>query len=421
MHLGRWIFSALVLLFLSSCIDSGKGLTPQTNPLGRPSMFVSNSQNSIYHRTAQYVGRANIDNRDSSGFSSAQTCTATQIGQGYFVSAQHCFSSFTNAISIDFNVVEATNRTTRSVSLNRMQVVGDDYGLPLDLIYGRIVGGSTVADPEFPVRLPRVGEPIYILHYPDSGILHVSEKSCRIKSIEGPFLYHDCPTWKGTSGALIFSKDDNAVIGVHTQGFDGPRQGGGYNKGTIFMMLLDGAPRLANLFPKQEARVVPASVFGAITLTSLSAALGAHNTPPIPPLPHPAYIERRLSNNARTKSVIAAAQGSTVINWHSRGQNDCSFVIPRIAFRELPSNGTIRAEIVETTIGAPDAPPELKQYRNCNGRPYQYVQIIYEPNSGYLGVDTVTYDRVTGDRYDVRGTLNIRVGNTPTPPTLPWQ
>ena len=85
------------------------------------------------------------------------------------------------------------------------------------------------------------------------------------------------------------------------------------------------------------------------------------------------------------------------------------------------SNGTIRAEIVETTIGAPDAPPELKQYRNCNGRPYQYVQIIYEPNSGYLGVDTVTYDRVTGDRYDVRGTLNIRVGNTPTPPTLPWQ
>lgn len=417
-------FIALVLIsfFFSSC-DDLSGPREQTNVLGVPSLFLVNSSNPQHRRLDQQVGRVTVVRQYAGGETSPSTCTVTHVGRGYFVSAEHCFAGPVRRASVEFGDLTGVDGKVQNVRLDQVRVVSDEYGLDLDLMYGRLAGSPPDQALEFPSRWPRNGEALYVVHYPDNGVAHVSEQGCRVRSVEDPFFTHNCATDTGSSGALLFAKDDNAVLGVHRLGYDGMRQGKGNNKATAMMVLLAAAPPLQTVIPRLEARAVPALAFGPLETLSLQANSRSLRAAPVPPQPYPESYERRLASRTPTKFLSVRPNTDTIINHHSRFQTDCSFEVPAVLFRSLPQNGQVKTEVISTQYSAANVSNTVRDSglnRRCASRPLEYVQLVYEPEPGFVGTVTVTYDRVTGDQFDVRVTLQITVSEQASTERFPW-
>ncbi|GAA6176735.1 hypothetical protein NBRC116593_26540 [Sulfitobacter pacificus] len=75
---------------------------------------------------------------------------------------------------------------------------------------------------------------------------------------------------------------------------------------------------------------------------------------------------------------------------------------------------------METTYSSSDAPPEARNYTRCRGKPFSYVQIIYQPTGGVQEKDTFEYDRISGDKFDIRPTLEVTLRDAKQVQTYPW-
>lgn len=402
---------------LFACVESTNTEVKQSNITGKNSHRVSKSNNPKYISLAGYVGRIGFDGHRQSG-NVPDKCTGTLLGSSTIITANHCFGGQPTLANIQFGAVTIDTGQTRHIELSTTKRLGNRLPETVDVAIVRINGAPIVTKRSFEARMPRKGEALYIIHHPKGGLSEVSERGCKVIDVKEFHFWHDCTTELGSSGALVFADHDDAVVGIHT---NGPNQGAfshlvRYNKGTTMNAVLAVEPDLRRFFDRQEAIGIPTTEtegqreISHIQSNTMAAASVSTDPAPFPKLPHSSAVERRLANNSFSKTLVVQAGQETQINLHSRWQRDCSYELPKIAFPFAPDHGQVRAEIITTRYGAENAPPSSKgDLRGCNGRTVKYVHIYYDPAPGFVGTDTFSYDRITGDRFDKRYHFNIIV------------
>lgn len=169
-------------------------------------------------------------------------CTATHIGDGYVLTAGHCFWAGSTPIE-NQNCPGAENeiewgyregRRPYMVSKCQKIIIAQrtekmDYAL---IKVSPIPRVAIKADLE---KRANVGEKVTIFSHPDELPLRWSQY-CKIQKVKNSdfdqaLIHHICDTNPGSSGATIISFNTSKVVGIH----DGGRlydDGGGLNYGT---------------------------------------------------------------------------------------------------------------------------------------------------------------------------------------------
>jgi parallel beta-helix repeat protein len=102
-----------------------------------------------------------------------------------------------------------------------------DMSAELDYVILRVEGspGHSFGTIDLQVRDPRPDEELFLIHHPEGRPQTLTRKSCRLANISSgnaDTLWHRCDTSKGSSGSLLFSDNDNSVIGLHFAGSANP-------------------------------------------------------------------------------------------------------------------------------------------------------------------------------------------------------
>ncbi len=172
----------------------------------------------------------------------SEVCTATHIGNGYVITAGHCFwatevlmehvacnstqiswgvraDKKANLISQCIEIVAAQRNKFGDFAVIKVAPIPDVFILP-DL-----------------TQYPVPSDVITIFSHPDGLPLHWSS-SCQIEKAVDPhiskeFIQHQCDTNPGSSGAAIINANSLKIIGIHDGGY--VTSDHGMNYGTYIM------------------------------------------------------------------------------------------------------------------------------------------------------------------------------------------
>jgi hypothetical protein len=117
--------------------------------------------------------------------------------------------------SLETNALTATTHASAAIDIHSLKQVSSG----IDVSIGRFRGSPIPAGKTFVAREALLGEELFVLHHPKGLPLSISDRRCRVSSLGNSKTFtHTCDTEKGSSGALIYAKDDGAVIGIHAGG-----------------------------------------------------------------------------------------------------------------------------------------------------------------------------------------------------------
>lgn len=170
-------------------------------------------------------------------------CTATHIGNGYVLTAGHCFWAPETLVentscygeTIDWGVRDAEKPYLTSKCLEVIAAQRSDF------VDFAIVKVDPIPPVAIPVDLERhavLGDTVTIFSHPDEMPLQWSQM-CGIEKETHPdlspaYLKHKCDTNPGSSGATIINALTLKVIGIHDGGVV-DENGKGLNYGTFIM------------------------------------------------------------------------------------------------------------------------------------------------------------------------------------------
>ena len=159
------------------------------------------------------------------------TCTATLIANNRLLTNNHCVPNLTSTIArlgaitdvtLLMNYYDEKNRA--SAVPYRVNASPIETSPSLDYSILEVEGnpGSTWGTARIRARPPNDGSTLLVIHHPGGLQKHVTRGQCRAArpatdaaNIE---LFHLCDTLPGSSGAPIFSDNDNTMIGIHRAG-----------------------------------------------------------------------------------------------------------------------------------------------------------------------------------------------------------
>ncbi len=159
-------------------------------------------------------------------------CTVTHIGQGYAVTAGHCFwqTFFDEELKLNEKCSDETitwawtegstnNKTSQCLEVIAMQRSEADN---VDFAIMKISDAPTAQIEIEWKKKPKVGSFVTIFSYPEEAPLSWS-KYCRIKKITGKdvlpgLMHHVCDTLAGSSGAAVLDVVSGKIVGLHKSG-----------------------------------------------------------------------------------------------------------------------------------------------------------------------------------------------------------
>lgn len=184
-----------------------------------------------YRQRGRAIGRLDILLADSSGKRFVSTCTATLIADNYLLTNHHCTHG--RDIVSRFSIIDMVLRmgylsTDEAGEVFAVATNPVDLSEDLDYVVLQVEGspGRTFGTINLQVRDPTPNEELYLIHHPAGGPQTLTRKSCRLVNISGSntdILRHRCDTSGGSSGALLFSDNDNSAVGLHFAGSANPR------------------------------------------------------------------------------------------------------------------------------------------------------------------------------------------------------
>lgn len=171
-------------------------------------------------------------------------CTATHIGNGYVLTAGHCFWA-------PESLVEGTSCAGETISWGFREdrkpylvskcdvVIAAQHSDRMDFAIIKVSPIPPVAIAPDMQRRAVLGDSLTIFSHPDELPLQWS-RSCGVESQNYPdlppdYLQHQCDTNPGSSGATILNLISLKVVGIHDGGFVDPTSKKGINYGTYIL------------------------------------------------------------------------------------------------------------------------------------------------------------------------------------------
>lgn len=170
-------------------------------------------------------------------------CTATHIGQGYVLTAGHCFYAGETPVKnqpcgSDFDVEWGKREGVEPYLVSKcVKLIIAQRNDKMDYALYKVDKVPTVSVKANLKARAKLGDRITIFSHPEMLPLRWS-KFCRVERVMSSgfplaLIHHVCDTNPGSSGATIIDVNTLQVIGIH----DGGRayNGVGYNYGTYFV------------------------------------------------------------------------------------------------------------------------------------------------------------------------------------------
>lgn len=171
-------------------------------------------------------------------------CTATHIGNGYVLTAGHCFwapRTMVNNTSCEGETISWGMRDAETPYLVSQceTVIAAQHSDSADFAIVKVSPIPLVAIAPDMQRRAATGDTVTIFSHPDEMPLQWS-KLCGVEYARNPelppdFLEHKCDTNPGSSGATILNVLTLKVIGIHDGGVVNDETGVGMNYGTYIM------------------------------------------------------------------------------------------------------------------------------------------------------------------------------------------
>lgn len=171
-------------------------------------------------------------------------CTATHIGNGYVLTAGHCFwapETLVQGTSCSGETISWGVRDAQKPYLvsNCDVVVAAQRNDRMDFAIVKVSPIPPVAIAPDMQRRPVVGDTLTIFSHPDELPLQWS-RSCGVESQNYPelppdYMQHQCDTNPGSSGATILNILTLKVVGIHDGGHVDQVSGKGMNYGTYIL------------------------------------------------------------------------------------------------------------------------------------------------------------------------------------------
>jgi parallel beta-helix repeat protein len=189
------------------------------------------TEQSRYRMRGRAIGRLDILLQDSSGKRFVSTCTASLIAPSYVLTNHHCTHG--SELLSNFEIVDTVLRMgylsgDDAGDVFRVLLDPIDLNEALDFVILQVEGapGEIYGTVDLAVRDPLPNEELFLIHHPAGGPQTLTRKSCRLVDLnsgDASILRHRCDTSGGSSGALLFSDNDNTAVGLHFAGSANPR------------------------------------------------------------------------------------------------------------------------------------------------------------------------------------------------------
>jgi len=157
-------------------------------------------------------------------------CTATHIGNGYVLTAGHCFwvgSDLSLDLPCDDTTVEWGVREGISPYMKStcQRIIAAQKNLKNDFAIIKVFPVPTASIDVELQRKASVRDSITIFSHPEMLPLRWSKICTIVIAVGGPYkdtLQHKCDTKGGSSGASILDATTNRIVGIHNGGLDKP-------------------------------------------------------------------------------------------------------------------------------------------------------------------------------------------------------
>lgn len=247
-----------------------------------------------YRRFSSPVGRLDLLVQETGGAGSISSrqakqfvsvCTAWVVSPQYIVTNHHCVPSDPGR-----SVVKAELRLGY---LSELDEPGETFTVlmppaeadaAMDYAILEVEGNPAAKYGVIPInpRDPAPGEELFILHHPGGKPLRLTRAKCRAIT-DGTFtesdLRHQCDTLVGSSGAPVFSDNDESVVGLHYLGGRTDRESGGFNSAKRLTALVRHSAILRDLavdLPSDDPTERPGEPMG-LSLTGRAAGPPIHD------------------------------------------------------------------------------------------------------------------------------------------------
>lgn len=186
-------------------------------------------QNSAARTLSESIVSLRIQQGNSGYFS---TCSATRVARNILLTASHCVDNAQGfavvKISAQFGYLDFEKGDLIHLS---------DAHVTLMPETGLAFIRASLPDDRYPsldllgARQAVIGEPLSLLHFPGGRPIFIAD-SCSVRGLREPdhnlsterglknvkVVLHDCDSTRGSSGGLLFSPIDGALIGIHFRG-----------------------------------------------------------------------------------------------------------------------------------------------------------------------------------------------------------
>jgi len=289
--------------------ESSFNARPNFEPIGR---FTTVNR---YRKLGRAVGRLDmLLEEPATGRSGTGTCTATIISSTYILTNYHCIPGTETGIEVRRALLQmdylSDERDATAYTVNISPVEADR---DLDYAILRVQGNPSATYGTVPlyVRDPLPQEELFLIHHPAGLTQRITRQGCRLSSssraIYGSELRHRCDTKGGSSGALIFSDNQENgrfyVVGLHYAGF-AQQTTDAYNSAKRFTALLEQSPILRGL---AQTNPTAAQLPTGTILRSLDDILRPKSTTTTPVSPRLASVSEMVFNLALSSHFNASA------------------------------------------------------------------------------------------------------------------
>ncbi|MEM6431655.1 MAG: right-handed parallel beta-helix repeat-containing protein [Deinococcota bacterium] len=308
------------------------------------------TEQSRYRLRGRAIGRLDILVEDRSGKRFVSTCTASLIASNYILTNHHCTHG--SELRSNFNVIDMVLRMGYLSSEEAGEVFGVlpnpiDLNEALDYVILQVDGDpvTTYGTIDLQVRDPLPNEELFLIHHPAGGPQTLTRKSCRLVDLnsgDASILRHRCDTSGGSSGALLFSDNDNSAIGLHFAGSANPRANLPNSAKRLATVLVRSATlqRVAqgiNIDGDVTGGEVDALVRGAQQGGTVQLRAGTYELSQVLQVTQ----NLRISGVGADRTVLVARQGQALIELVSEATLELVGVTLR--YEGHPSSSTLRA------------------------------------------------------------------------------
>ena len=163
--------------------------------------------------------------------SKTDECTATSIAPNVAITSFHCVPGFGPDEAVRIRLVRnylSDRQESATYTDDGVVLLGGDRDLDWAILQHTRLDDDVYHRPNF--RPPISGETVFLIGHPLGQGKVLSTGGCTIVEVRSDSFIHTCATLKGHSGSLIFSKTDNAVLGIHSREFGSTNLGFRFDK-----------------------------------------------------------------------------------------------------------------------------------------------------------------------------------------------